>query len=130
MGLAIQGLHIGMKVTHPRYGVGVIKALTEHHRGYIICGRTADRRSGCERTGVGRGHGNLSELQVPLAQLIRETADGVVAALGLEKKDVIVEGLGHRWAGRQTDPAARGRFAPGEGSAARNIFSQDRHDPE
>ena len=30
MSLNIENLHIGMKVLHPRYGVGVVKALTEH----------------------------------------------------------------------------------------------------
>jgi len=39
----------------------------------------------------------LSELQVPLASLIRETAHATVEALGLEKKDVVVEGLASRW---------------------------------
>ena len=30
MALKIEDLHIGMRVTHPRYGVGVVKALTQH----------------------------------------------------------------------------------------------------
>ena len=30
MSLNIENLHIGMKVNHPRYGLGVVKALTEH----------------------------------------------------------------------------------------------------
>jgi hypothetical protein len=34
---------------------------------------------------------------VPLANLIRETAQSVVEALGLEKQDSIVEGLANRW---------------------------------
>lgn len=40
---------------------------------------------------------HLSELQMPLANLIRETADIVVAALGLQKDESIVEGLASRW---------------------------------
>ncbi|MEY2541374.1 MAG: hypothetical protein QOI22_976, partial [Verrucomicrobiota bacterium] len=39
----------------------------------------------------------LSGLQLPLANLIRDTAEAVVEALGLEKKDSIVEGLAARW---------------------------------
>ena len=34
---------------------------------------------------------------MPLENLIRETAQSVVEALGLEKRDAIVEGLASRW---------------------------------
>jgi len=30
MGISVQNLHIGMQVRHPRYGLGTVKALTEH----------------------------------------------------------------------------------------------------
>ena len=39
----------------------------------------------------------LSELEMPLANLIRDTTHAVVEALGLEQKDVLVEGLAPRW---------------------------------
>jgi hypothetical protein len=39
----------------------------------------------------------LSELEVPLTSLIRDTARAVVEALGLEQKDAVVEGLATRW---------------------------------
>ena len=39
----------------------------------------------------------LSELEMPLANLIRDTAQTVVEALGLEPKDALVEGLAIRW---------------------------------
>ena len=34
---------------------------------------------------------------MPLANLVRDTAHAVVEALGLEQKDVLVEGLATRW---------------------------------
>jgi hypothetical protein len=40
---------------------------------------------------------SVTKLQVPLANLIRDTAHAVVEALGLEQKDVLVEGLANRW---------------------------------
>jgi hypothetical protein len=97
MSLNIENLHIGMKVNHPRYGVGVVKALTEHTAdiSFDDAPRTLDPASAdlasAEPTAT------LRELQVPLANLIRDTAASVVDALGLEKKDVVVEGLATRW---------------------------------
>src|SRR3954452_5901435 len=97
MGMSIQGLHIGMKVRHPTYGVGTIKSLTEHtaditfdDQQRTIAPETSDLTS-AEPTAA------LSELQLPLDVLIRQTAQAVVDALGLEKPDTIVEGLGNRW---------------------------------
>ena len=39
----------------------------------------------------------VAELDVPLANLIRDTAHAVVEALGLEQTDAVVEGLATRW---------------------------------
>ncbi len=96
MSLKIDNLHIGMKVNHPRYGLGVVKALTEHTAdiSFDDTPRTLDPAS-AELTSA-EATATLTELQVPLANLIRETADAVVGALGLEKRDV-VEGLASRW---------------------------------
>lgn len=97
MSLNIENLHIGMKVNHPRYGVGVVKALTKQTAdiSFDDAPRTLDPASAdlasAEPTAT------LRELQVPLANLIRDTAASVVDALGLEKKDVVVEGLATRW---------------------------------
>ena len=97
MPLGIQSLHIGMKVLHPRYGVGVVRALTQHTAEITFddAPRTLDPASSgltsAEPTAT------LTELQVPLENLIRETAQSIVEALGLEKVDTIVEGLATRW---------------------------------
>lgn len=99
MALNIENLHIGMRVNHPRYGVGVVKALTQHTADITFddSPRTLDPAS-AELTSA-EPTASLTGLQVPLSNLIRETADAVVEALGLEKKDAIVEGLANKWHG-------------------------------
>src|SRR5438270_3371961 len=97
MSIPIQSLHVGMRVHHPRYGVGVVKAITEHTAdiSFDDAPRTVDPNTSeltpAEATAM------LSEMQVPLSNLIRETAQAVVDALGLQKSDVVVEGLANRW---------------------------------
>src|SRR6476659_3876620 len=97
MALNIESLHIGMKVLHPRYGVGVVRSLTEHTA--EIAFEDAPRTVAPESSGRTSAEptASLSELQVPLENLIRETAQSVVEALGLEKRDAVVEGLATRW---------------------------------
>ncbi len=97
MGLTLENLHIGMRVLHPRYGVGIIRSLTEHTAeiGFNDAPRTVSPTqsdlTSAEPTAT------LTELQVPLDALIRQTARAMVEALGLEKDDSIVEGLASRW---------------------------------
>ncbi len=97
MPLNIQSLHIGMRVLHPRYGVGVVKALTEHTADVAF--DDAPRTLAPETSGLTSAEPTaaVTELQVPLEQLIRETAQSVVDALGFQKDDSIVEGLANRW---------------------------------
>jgi hypothetical protein len=97
MALNIENLHIGMKVQHPRYGLGVVKALTAHTAdiSFDDSPRTLDPAS----AGLFSAEpaAAVSGLQVPLENFIRDTTHAVVDALGLEKKDVVVEGLATRW---------------------------------
>jgi hypothetical protein len=97
MALKIGDLHIGMHVNHPRYGTGVIKALTQHTAeiSFDDTPRTLDPES-AELT-TAEESATLTGLQMPLSALIRQTAEAVVEALGLEKKDALVEGLANRW---------------------------------
>ena len=97
MPLEIQSLHIGMKVLHPRYGVGVVRSLTEHTA--EIAFEDAPRTVAPASSGLTSAEptATVTKLQVPLENLIRETAQSVVEALGLEKADSIVEGLANRW---------------------------------
>jgi enoyl-[acyl-carrier-protein] reductase (NADH) len=97
MAISIRALHIGMKVRHPRYGVGVVKALTEHTAeiSFDDAPRTVEPAS--SDLALAEPAATLSELQVPLANIIRDTTEAVIEALGVEKKDVVVEGLANRW---------------------------------
>lgn len=88
-----------MRVRHPRYGVGVIKALTEHTAdiSFDDAPRTVDPQT--SELCAAEPTATLSELQVPLNNLIRETAQAVVDSLGLEKTDVVAERIANRWVG-------------------------------
>jgi len=93
----IEMLHIGMKVRHPQYGVGVVRSLTEQTA--EIAFDDAPRTIAPESSDLqpAEATATLSELEMPLANLIRDTAHAVVEALGLEQKDVLVESLATRW---------------------------------
>src|SRR5438045_185875 len=93
----IEPLHIGMKVRHPQYGVGVVRSLTEHTAEITFDDAPRTIAPASSDLQPAEATATLSELQVPLTSLIRETAHATVEALGLEKKDVVVEGLANRW---------------------------------
>ena len=97
MSLKIDNLHIGMRVRHPRYGNGVVKALTQHTADIAFddAPRTLDPASA--ELEPAEATATLHELDVPLSTLISQTAHAVVDALGIEKDDAIVEGIANRW---------------------------------
>lgn len=88
-----------MKVRHPQYGVGVIRSLTEHTAEIAFDDAPRTIAPASSDLQPAEATAAVSELQVPLASLIREAAHATVEALGLEKKDVVVEGLASRWQG-------------------------------
>jgi hypothetical protein len=95
--MKIDRLHIGMKVRHPQYGVGTVKSLTEQTAEIAFDDATRTIAPASSDLQPAEATATLSELEMPLANLIRDTAHAVVEALGLEQKDVLVEGLATRW---------------------------------
>ena len=95
----IEMLHIGMKVRHPEYGVGVVKSLTEQTAEIAFEDEGAPRKIAPASSDLQPAEptATVSELEMPLANLIRDTAHAVVEALGLEQKDAVVEDLANRW---------------------------------
>ena len=93
----IETLHIGMNVRHPQYGVGSVKSLTEKTAEIVFEDESRTIAPASSDLQPAEPTATLSELEVPLTSLIRDTARAVVEALGLEQKDAVVEGLATRW---------------------------------
>ncbi|MGZ4967138.1 MAG: hypothetical protein ACXWFY_02920 [Chthoniobacterales bacterium] len=97
MALSIESLHIGMKVLHPRYGVGVVRSLTEHTAEIAFDDAPRTIAPNSSELTSAEPTATLNDQQVPLEALVRQVAEATVEALGLEKRDAIVEGLANRW---------------------------------
>jgi hypothetical protein len=118
--MKIESLHIGQRVRHPEYGAGTVKAISE-----LVAEIHFD--DGTKRSvapepsdlAPAEPQASVSGLSVPLKQFVAETTAAVLAAMGLEKPDSVVEQLGPRWhKGRMVlhpaDPAAQTKEVPRE----------------
>jgi hypothetical protein len=96
-GMKIEGLHIGMKVRHPKYGVGTVKSIGE--RTAEIRFEDAQRTLDPELSEITAAEpsASISALDVPLKQFVESTVEAVIGRLGFEKPDAVIEQLGVRW---------------------------------
>ncbi len=94
-----EALHVGMKVRHPQYGLGVVKTISETTADIMF--DDARRTIAPEAAGVEAAEPqvNVSGLGVPLKQFVEQTLAAAIQKLGLEKPDAVVEQLGLRWHG-------------------------------
>jgi hypothetical protein len=95
--MKIEGLHIGMKVRHPQYGVGTVKTISEATAEIQFDdGRrtVAPEPSGLEPA---EAQASIRGLDLPLVQVIQQTVDAAVQKLGLEKPEAVVGQLAARW---------------------------------
>ena len=92
-----EALHIGMKVRHPQYGIGEVKAISEHSA-EIRFGETV-RTISPEPAGLepAEAQAAVSGLEMPLALFIQQTVTATVGEMGVEKPDSVIEELGVRW---------------------------------
>jgi hypothetical protein len=97
--MKIQELSIGLKIRHPQYGIGIVKALNEHAAEIRFDDGT--RTIEPEVSGVTPAEPtvSVSGLEMPLKQFIESTLQGTVDKLGLERPDAVIENLGARWHG-------------------------------
>src|SRR2546421_6502963 len=95
--MKLEALHIGMKVRHPQYGVGVVKTISEATA--EIQFDDGKRTVAPEPSGLepAEPQAAVRGLEMPLTQFVQQTVDATIQKLGLEKPDLLVEKLGLRW---------------------------------
>ncbi len=95
--MKLEALHIGMKVRHPQYGVGVVKTISEATADIQFNeGRrtVAPEPSGLEPA---EAQASVRGLDMPLAQFVQQAVDATIQRLGLEKPDTAAGRLAPRW---------------------------------
>ncbi len=96
--LPIESLHIGQRIRHPHHGTGTVKALNQHAADIQfddgVLRSVAPATSGLQPA---EAIADLAGLTRPLEQLLRETAEATIAALGLERPDPTPRALAKRW---------------------------------
>lgn len=92
-----QMLTVGMKVTHPNHGEGIVEKVlggsAEIRFGNIL--RTIDPR--LAEINVPEPMVKVGETEVPLKQFVENIVESTVDRLGVEKPDANAELLGPRW---------------------------------
>jgi hypothetical protein len=116
--MKIESLHIGMRVTHPQYGTGAVKTISETTA--EIQFDSGDRRSvapDAANLEPAEPQTSITGLEVPLKHFVDQTVDAAVSRLGLEKPSAVVEKLGVRWHGGKlilhpSDPTLQTKEVP------------------
>jgi hypothetical protein len=117
--MKIEALHVGMKVKHPQYGLGTVKAIAEHTAEIRFDDGTKTVAPESSDLQLVEPRASISGLDQPLALFVSEVASAVVKALGLERPDSAVDQLGVRWhKGRlmlhPADPSLQAKEVPVE----------------
>jgi hypothetical protein len=97
--MKIQDLTFGLKIKHPQYGTGVVKALNELTAEIRFEGGARTIEPEMSGVTLAEPAVAVSGLQMPLKQFIESTIEGAVDKLGFERPAAVVENLGARWHG-------------------------------
>jgi hypothetical protein len=95
--MKIETLHIGMRVRHPQYGLGVVKTISEGTADIQF--NDGNRTVAPEPSGLepAEPQAAVRGLDMPLSELVQQIVDATIHKLGLEKPESVVEQLGLRW---------------------------------
>ncbi len=90
-------LAVGMKITHPHHGEGVVEKVAEGSAdirfGNIL--RTIDPR--LADISVPEPTVKIGDVEIPLKQFVENAIERVINRLGFENPDAVIEQLGARW---------------------------------
>jgi hypothetical protein len=91
-------MHVGMKVRHSEYGVGIVKSVSEHLADIRFDSGLRSLAPDQSPIEPADAQVEISSLSIPLTTLINETVAATVQSLGLEKEDdTPIKELGLRW---------------------------------
>jgi len=95
--MKIQTLTVGLRVKHPQYGVGTVKAVSEHlaEIRFEDALRSIDPDLG--DITLAEPSMTVSNLEISLRQFVESTIERVIGRLGVERPDAVVDQLGARW---------------------------------
>ena len=95
--MKIEALHVGMRLRHPQYGVGVVKTISEATA--EIQFEDGRRTVAPEPSGVepAEARAAIQGLEAPLDQFVDSVVEKVLHRLGYERPEAVIEELGVRW---------------------------------
>lgn len=96
----VASLHVGMRVRHPAYGPGAVRAVDELSA-TVQFDDGIRRQVSPEASGLqpAETQATISGLEMPLAQLIAETVRAVADRMGMEDPTAVRQDLAVRWHG-------------------------------
>lgn len=115
--MKIQELHVGMKVRHPQHGTGIVKAIAEHTAEIRFDDATRTIAPETSDLAAAEARAAINGLDMPLTQFIEKITRALIAELGVEKPQDVVEQLGDRWQGGRmvlhaADPTVQTKEVP------------------
>ena len=109
-----ESMHIGQRVKHPQYGIGTVKALSEHSADIQFSDLKRTISPETSELQPAEAHAALAGLELPLAQFVEQVVGTTLDRLGMAKPDEVVGQLANRWRGgklvlKPTDPALQSK---------------------
>lgn len=97
--MKIEAVHVGMKVRHAQYGIGVVKSVAEHTCDVLFDDGKRIVDPVASELVAASEQAEVTGLSMPLQAFIDQVVAATVKELGLEKTDLLVEKLGAKWHG-------------------------------